>query len=286
MNNGTSYIETAKVQESPLGYVSQRQRQRKGERARPMEMGWWSPVYPLMSGAAEVKLLIIPSSTEMTKAVSASIRLNWPGVTLVSALGETEAIVAVETEAPDIIIVDLDLPGTDALDLLRRIRLVSNEPIIALTYGERKMRGVRALEMGADEYLRKPFKPIELLASAKALLRRTIISGLRGEVSPLSGNQGLVISAPTHEVRISGTAMKLTGTEFDLLSYLVKHEGWVIPHRTLIEDVWGSGYNKDDMHVLRVNISRLRRKLSSVGLRSQVITSVWGVGYKFTMPKP
>jgi len=228
-----------------------------------------------------MKALVITSSNDIVQTISLSIGLRWPEATLLSVTGGSRGTELVETELPDIVILDLDLPSGSSFEVLAEVRLFSDVPIVVLTAADSEMDKVRALEMGADECIGKPFSPLDFLARVKALLRRAGMPELKqGSRSPfVSGN--LTIDFATYEVFVSGELVHLTPTEFNLLCYLVRNQGRVLSHDTLLEKLWGSEYI-GDRSLLKKYMSRLRIKLdaNSSGA-SGAILSARGVGYKF-----
>jgi len=228
-----------------------------------------------------MKALVITSSNDIVQTISLSIGLRWPEATLLSVTGGSRGTELVETELPDIVILDLDLPSGSSFEVLDEVRLFSDVPIVVLTAADSEMDKVRALEMGADECIGKPFSPLDFLARVKALLRRAGMPELKqGSRSPfVSGN--LTIDFATYEVFVSGELVHLTPTEFNLLCYLVRNQGRVLSHDTLLEKLWGSEYI-GDRSLLKKYMSRLRIKLdaNSSGA-SGAILSARGVGYKF-----
>jgi len=188
----------------------------------------------------------------------------------------------VETESPDLAIVDSCLPDIDTLSLISTIREFSDVPLAILYEAETDMDRAKGLEAGADEYIIKPFSPIELLAKVRALLRRTQGIGFKPDRLVSIGGD-LTINFTAHEVVLSGTRVKLTPVEFDMLSELVRNEGRVLTHRALLEKVWGSEYDADSSFVKKY-IYRLRSKLELDATKPQMLLTERGVGYKFVKP--
>ena len=185
----------------------------------------------------------------------------------------------VEAESPDLVMVDDSLPDIDALELVRKIRDFSDVPLIILSAYATDIETARGLEAGADEYIPKPFSPIELLARVKALLRRTQGLFAQQECLCCSGNV-LTINYNTREVFVSGRKVKLTPTEFRLLTELVKNEGRVLSHNFLLEKTWGSEY-VDDLSFLKKYVYRLRKKLEPNSQEPQMLLTERGIGYRF-----
>ncbi len=230
-------------------------------------------------GSEAMKVLVIESSEEVIKDISFSLRLRWPEARVASVDG-LHRIEVVEAELPDLVMMDLSLPG--ALDLLGEIREFSDVPLIVLAEKENEMDRVKALEMGADDYITKPFSTIDLLARVKALLRRTNGVGFKRASSPFVSGE-LVINFATREVFISGERRRLTPIEYNLLSYLVRNEGRVVSHHTLLEKAWGSEYI-NDVNFIKQYIYRLRQKLGDDADNPRMLLTERGVGYRFMRP--
>lgn len=176
---------------------------------------------------------------------------------------------------PDVILLDLGLPDLDGIDVIKRIREWSTVPIIVLSVRDREDDKVGALDNGADDYLTKPFGVGELLARIRANLRRS----LQEAPEPVFCSEDLVVDLGGRQVRIAGTDVALTPTEYDILRLLVVNAGKVITHTQLLRQIWGIAY-LDQPHVLRVNISNLRRKIESNPSRPCHIITEPGIGYR------
>jgi len=171
-------------------------------------------------------------------------------------------------------VLDLGLPDLDGIDVCRRIRQRSDVPILMLTARDDDVDKIIGLEVGADDYMTKPFNPRELVARVKSILRRTAPARQRMESATLS-HGSLVIDAGRREVRVEGTEVQLAPKEFDLLWELLDHRGIVLTRDQLLERVWGYTF-AGDTRTVDVHVRQLRRKL---GDACPVVT-VWGVGYK------
>ncbi|MBI2761363.1 MAG: response regulator transcription factor [Chloroflexi bacterium] len=179
---------------------------------------------------------------------------------------------------PDIVLLDMILPGMDGIEICRHIRDQSQVPVVIISALGREQDKIRGLDAGADDYITKPFAAGELLARVNAVLRR---SGWAGAAGPSSGDLqagDLTISLEQHAVYRDGAGINITALEFRLLAYLVQHAGRVLTHAMILQAVWGVEYI-DELHMLRVNISRLRQKLEHDPSRPDVILTVPGVGY-------
>jgi DNA-binding response OmpR family regulator len=183
----------------------------------------------------------------------------------------------------DLIILDLMLPKLDGLEICKRLRGGANHtPILMLTAKSTELDRVIGLELGADDYLTKPFSIRELIARVKAILRRV---SLRAESLPEIGTEriqvnGLSIDPLRHEVMIDDTRVELTAREFDLLHYFARNPGRVLSRAQLLDRVWGYGHDGYE-HTVNSHINRLRKKIEHDPEHARYILTVWGVGYKF-----
>ena len=178
--------------------------------------------------------------------------------------------------------VSSSLTDIDNLDLIKKIREFSDVPLIILSETQTEIDTARGLEAGADEYVTKPFSPIELLARVRALLRRTQRLGFNRE-RMISIGEELVIDFTTHEVSLSGEPVKLTPIEYHLLFELVKNDGRVLTHNNLLQKVWGSEDIGDSSFVKKY-IYRLRSKLEQDPSNPQMLLTERGIGYRFARP--
>ena len=204
--------------------------------------------------------------------------MAWPDCEVTVASSGREALGRFEEEQPDLVILDVSMPPPDGFEVCRLIRESSQVPILMLTVRDTTLDKVRALDLGADDYLTKPFDHLELLARLRALLRRS--SGPSVLPGPDFDLGDLSLDSDTHEVRVRGEVVRLTSTEYRLLEVLVRHAGTVLPHRYLLEQVWGPEYVGAD-HYLKVFVGRLHRKLDKDPAQPRYIRSEWGVGYRF-----
>jgi len=229
-----------------------------------------------------LKALIIEDAPDIVETISLCFELRWPEVKVISTPEGNKGLTLAETESPDVIILDLGLPNTDGLEVLKDIRAFSNVPIIIVTVRGDEMDKVRGLELGADDYIIKPFSHMELLARIKAVLRRIRMPEPQaGEKSFYSPR--LSIDFATRTVTVNGQPVRLTPTEYSLLHYLVLNEGAVLTHRALLGKAWGEEYT-DSLDYLKVYIQRLRNKLEEDPSNPQLLISERGLGYKFVGP--
>jgi two-component system KDP operon response regulator KdpE len=176
---------------------------------------------------------------------------------------------------PDIIILDLGLPDFDGVEVTRRLREWSQTPIIVLSVREAENDKVAALDAGADDYLTKPFGTGELMARIRVALRRAS----RGSDEPVFQVDKLKMDVSRRIVMVDENEISLTPTEYEILRLLLQNAGKVLTHRQLLKQVWGTAY-EDEMHILRVNISNLRRKIEPNPSRPHYLLTEPGVGYR------
>lgn len=224
-----------------------------------------------------LKILIADDSRDLAGVVAFGARMMWPQCEVLTAADGAEALRLFAAEQPDLVILDIAMPPPDGFAVCRQIRAVSQVPILMLTVHDATVDKVRALDLGADDYLTKPFDHLELLARLRALARRVRPAG-----SPAIGAGGVDFSLDqaTHEVRVQGRLIALTSTEYRLLAELVRHAGTVLSHQTLLERVWGPEYAAD-VQYLKVFIRRLRQKLGDNADHPRYIQTEWGIGYRF-----
>ena len=205
--------------------------------------------------------------------------LEREGFRIVQARDGVQALSLARSEQPDLIILDLMLPGIDGLEVCRRLRTFSDAYVLMLTAKAEEMDRVVGLEIGADDYLTKPFSPRELVARVRAMFRRPRHAD--DEPAPLLVQSGpLTIDVARHEALLAGEPLKLTNLEYALLSVLASAPGRVFTRAQLLERVWGNDYFGDD-HVIDVHIANLRKKLGDDPTRPTFIMTVRGIGYRF-----
>jgi DNA-binding response OmpR family regulator len=227
-----------------------------------------------------MRILIADDSRDVADVVAFGARMTWPTCAVTVAQSGSEALRRFGSESPDLVVLDVAMPPPDGFEVCRRIREASQVPIMMLTACGATVDKVRALDLGADDYMTKPFDHLELLARLRALVRRanTPVPSGRGVVG-----HDLSIDFTTQEVRIHDELVRLTSTEYRLLETLVRHAGTTVPHRFLLEQVWGPEYVGDAQY-LKVFIRRLRRKLGDDADRPRYIQTQWGIGYRFAGP--
>ncbi len=186
-----------------------------------------------------------------------------------------------QEETWSLILLDLRLPSKDGLEICRDLRAAANNtPLLMLTSRSGEFDRVLGLEMGADDYLVKPFSMLELGARVKALIRRSAIKPVNPDVNDILSASGLELNQRTRECIRHGRKLELTSKEFDLLAWFMSHPGTVFSRADLLEKIWGYGHSGYE-HTVNSHINRLRAKLEDDPSSPQIITTVWGVGYKF-----
>jgi DNA-binding response OmpR family regulator len=226
-----------------------------------------------------MKILIVDDDHDLLEALGLGLQLQWQGIELVTATDGEAALARFFDETPDVVLLDVGLPLLDGFEVLRRIRQVSDTPVLMLTARGEELDKVRGLEIGADDYITKPFSPLELLARIKADLRRSELPP-PVRVVPSFKADDLSVNFDSQEVRRGDQPIALSATEYRLLFQLVRNAGHVVPRETLLARVWGDEY-RDQTDYLKVYISRLRAKLEDDPERPRFILTERGLGYRF-----
>jgi DNA-binding response OmpR family regulator len=225
-----------------------------------------------------MKVLVVDDEPDMIKVVTWSLNFQEPDWKVISASSGEQALEQVAQNNPDVVLLDIAMPEMDGFEVLKEIRHFSDVPVIMITVREGELDKVRGLELGADDYITKPFGHLELVARMRAVLRRA-------RSWPLSHEKPFVyeklrVDFITREVTLEGKLVELTSTEYRLLYYLVRNTGRVLTHEVLLDHVWGREY-MDEIDYLRVYIGRLRNKLELDPNRPQYIFTERGEGYRF-----
>ena len=230
-----------------------------------------------VTGKAVTRILVVDDQKVVTEVVERYLRLEGYEVSL--AFNGAEALRLVQEWVPDMIILDLMLPAVDGLEVCRQIRKDNQVPIIMLTARGEEADRVVGLELGADDYIVKPFSPRELVARVKSVLRRTSWGSVQADGGTLRFDQ-LTINPRTRIVTNGGEKAYLTGKEFDLLLFLALNHDQVFTREQMMDKVWDYTYASDPSTVT-VHIRRLREKIEVDPVKPRYIKTVWGVGYKF-----
>jgi DNA-binding response OmpR family regulator len=228
-----------------------------------------------------MKVLIIEGDRQVVDNIAFCLTVRYPEVITVASSRWQKGIELIEAELPDLIIVSSSLPDINAPELISRIRQSFDVPLLVLIEGESDIDRAMVLEAGADDYIPRPFSPIELVARVTALLRRTHGLGFKHDHMFSAGE--LTINFSTRNVSLSGRPIRLTPREYGLLSELAQNEGRVLPHSLLLEKVWGSEYT-DDHTFIKKYIYRLRCKLEPDPENPRMLLSERGIGYRFVRP--
>jgi two-component system KDP operon response regulator KdpE len=219
------------------------------------------------------RVLVVDDEPAIRRFLRASLSAH--GFEVFEANSGETALSAVLADRPDLILLDLGLPDLDGVEVTRLLREWTAIPIIIVSVRGQEADKIAALDAGADDYLTKPFGVGELLARMRVALRRASSSGSE----PVFAAGDLVVDLTRREVQMAGRPVQLTPTEYDLLRTLVAHAGKVLTHRQLLREVWGPGYAQET-HLLRVNISNLRRKIEPDATRPRYVRTEPGVGYR------
>jgi DNA-binding response OmpR family regulator len=235
-----------------------------------------------MNTVPHQRILVVDDEEAIRELVGSYLRTE--GFDVVEAVDGEDALAQIAQRAPELIVLDLRLPGISGLDVLREIRRTSTVYVIVLTARADEADKLIGLELGADDYITKPFSPRELVARVRAVLRRDRQDALATESSDLSGDEvirldGLTIDAGRHEVRVDDEPVELTSLEFQLLAALAEAPGRVFTRRQLIERVWGWDFYGDE-RLVDVHIGNLRRALGDAADDPRFVGTVRGVGYK------
>jgi len=229
-----------------------------------------------------MKVVVIDDSPEIIEVVTLCFQLRWGNTAVLPANNGTKGLELVEKENPDLVILDIGLPDMDGFEVLREIRRFSAVPVVMLTVKSEDTDIAKGLELGADDYVTKPFSHIELLARVQAVMRRAKGTTTPSEEKPYVSGK-LHVDFARNEVMVAGKPVKLTSTEYKLLYHLIKNEGHLISHENLLTKACGEGY-RDARDLLRVHIQHLRQKLGDNVESPGIIVTEHGMGYKFVSP--
>ena len=222
---------------------------------------------------SQTKILVVDDERSIRRFLNASLSNRY---TILEAENGGDAIQSAAVHNPDAIILDLGLPDMDGTEVTRRLREWTDVPVIVISVREGEEDKIAAFDAGADDYLTKPFSTSELLARLRVALRRS--NKIENE-SAVFQNDALTVDFAKREVYINNSPVTLTPTEYNILKILIYHAGKVLTHQQLISEVWGGNYEAD-AHLLRVNISNLRRKIENDQMKPRQIVTEPGVGYR------
>ncbi|MDX1448928.1 MAG: response regulator transcription factor [Acidimicrobiia bacterium] len=222
------------------------------------------------------RVLIIDDEPRVRQVVAAYLERD--GFRVDQAADATEARELLDGPTPDLVVLDVMFPGASGLTMLAELRENSDVPVILLTARAEEADRILGLELGADDYVTKPFSPRELVARVRTVLRRT----RRRPDSGVIDHGDLIIDTSAREVTVAGRRVDLTAKEFDLLAHMAAHPRTAFSRNTLLEEVWDSSSEWQDPATVTVHIRRLRTKLQPDAEESRWLETVWGVGYRFT----
>jgi two-component system KDP operon response regulator KdpE len=230
-----------------------------------------------MRSSEQRLILAVDDEPKMTRFIRMNLELE--GYRVSEAVNGVAALEKVRDELPDLVLLDVMMPEMDGFETLERIREVSNVPVIMLTVKGEEEDKVHGLELGADDYVTKPFSPRELSSRIRALLRRSEMPTSM-EKTVVEIDDRLSIDFQRHEVWVEGEHVKLRPTEYRLLYHLVNNAGWVMSHEMLLSKVWGPEY-RDEIQYLRLYINYLRQKIELDPANPRYILTERGIGYRF-----
>jgi two-component system, OmpR family, KDP operon response regulator KdpE len=222
------------------------------------------------------RILVVDDEIEIVRALQRSLEKH--GFEVFTAGSGEEALEAIALHRPDLMVLDLGLPGISGLEVCRRVRAQSNLPIIVLSVKDTERDKVMALDLGADDYVSKPFGMDEVLARIRAALRH--IAQVQAGTEPIFTAGPLRVDFAQRQVQVNGQEVRLTPTEYDLLKALIKNSGKIMTRQMLLSQVWGTGYGAES-HYLHVYVGQLRRKVEPDPAHPRFILTISGVGYRF-----
>lgn len=223
------------------------------------------------------RILVVDDEIEIMRALQRSLSAH--GYEVFTAGSGEEALGEIAQHRPDLILLDLGLPGISGLEVCRQVRAQSSLPIIVLSVKDAERDKVLALDLGADDYVSKPFSVNEVLARVRVALRHT--AQVQSGTEPHFTAGPLTVDFAQRQVSVNGREVKLTPTEYDLLKALIKNSGKIMTRQMLLSQVWGTGYGAE-AHYLHVYIGQLRRKIEPDPAHPRFILTISGVGYRFS----
>ena len=234
-------------------------------------------------GAMDISadVLVVDDDPTVSEVVAAYLRRGGHRVRL--AADGPSAVAAAHLKRPDLIVLDLMLPGFDGFEVYRRIRRLGPVPVIMLTARGEESDRILGLELGADDYVTKPFSPRELALRANSVLRRAMLNNTPPDPADAALRLGdIELDVASHQATRGGAPLSLTGREFDLLAFLLAHPGQAFTRAELMRLVWGWDYG--DQSTVTVHVRRLREKIEQDPAQPRVLVTVWGVGYRLDAP--
>ncbi len=219
-------------------------------------------------------ILVVDDESQIRKLLEITLEAN--GYKLLFAINGKEAITMAASHQPDLILLDLGLPDEDGQDVLRKLRDWYQNPIIILSVKSTEQEIVKALDNGANDYLTKPFRTLELLARIRTALRGSFTQ----TQEPIVAFGDITVDFASRIIKLNDEVLKLTATEYNLLTLLIKNDGRVLTHQYILKEIWGNSYAEQTQY-LRVFVAQLRKKIEADPNRPQYIITESGVGYRF-----
>jgi two-component system KDP operon response regulator KdpE len=224
------------------------------------------------------QIVVVDDEPRMVRFVK--MNLDLEGYQTLEANNGFQALEKVREYQPDLVLLDVEMPGMDGFETLRRVREISEVPVIMLTVRSDEDDRIKGLDLGADDYVTKPFSPRELSSRIRAVLRRFEQTSNRPEDQIIQIDDWLQVDLQRRDVIVGGERMSLRPTEYRLLYHLIDNAGWVVPHEVLLTKVWGHEYINDS-HLLRLYITYLRKKIEKDPSKPTYIFNERGLGYRF-----
>lgn len=223
------------------------------------------------------RILVVDDEQRMARFIR--LNLEHDGFRVTEAYNGTQTLDKLRTSMPDLVLLDIMLPDFDGFEVLKMVRGISTVPVIMVTAKGEEEERVHGLELGADDYVTKPFSPRELVSRVKAVLRRTEMSS-ESTHGIITVDDRLKLDFDRHEVWVNGELVTLRPTEYRLLYYLIQNAGWVVTHDQILTNVWGYEY-REQPHYVRLYINYLRQKLEKDPSNPKYILTERGIGYRF-----
>jgi two-component system KDP operon response regulator KdpE len=223
------------------------------------------------------RILVVDDEQRMARFIR--LNLEHDGFRVTEAYDGTQALEKLRLSMPDLVLLDVMLPDFDGFEVLKTIRSISTVPVIMVTAKSEEEERIHGLELGADDYVTKPFSPRELVSRVRAVLRRTEMTS-ESTHGIIEIDDRLKLDFDRHEVWVDGNLINLRPTEYRLLYYLVQNAGWVVSHDQILTNVWGYEY-REQPHYVRLYINYLRQKLEVDPTNPKYILTERGIGYRF-----
>ena len=223
------------------------------------------------------RILVVEDEQRMARFIR--LNLEHDGFRVTEAYDGTQALDKLRIAMPDLVLLDVMLPDFDGFEVLKTIRGISTVPVIMVTAKSEEEERIHGLELGADDYVTKPFSPRELVSRVKAVLRRTEITS-ESTHGTIEVDESLRLDFDRHEIWVDGKLINLRPTEYRLLYYLVQNAGWVVSHDQILTNVWGYEY-REQPHYVRLYINYLRQKIEKDPANPKYILTERGIGYRF-----